>query len=55
MDPSKERFSIYGNSSIFLGSSGAIRKGKTASDSISITAVYWKFIENWENTKLVEA
>jgi len=39
-----------GMSPIFIGKAGAIRAGKSAADSISVTDLYMPRIELWEKT-----
>jgi len=41
------------NKLYFIGHSGAVRTGKTASDSISVSDVLWKRIEAWETKNAV--
>lgn len=33
---------------MFIGKSGAIRKGKSVTDSLDMAGAYWKIIEQWE-------
>ena len=48
--PSKSKHMAFENKEekIFIGKAGAIRTGKSSSDSRDVASMYWKLIEEWE-------
>ena len=44
------KFTKPGQVFIFVGKAGAIRKGKTRTDSLDMAPSYWKRIECWEDS-----